>query len=525
MKRILFLFIALVVVMSATAWGQTTFTSTVTGGNWNAGATWVGGTAPSSATDIIIIADGATVTINATPITVASITVGQGISGILKFDGVAARAVTVSGDIFVATGASLAMQSSGTFTNTISLGGNLTNNGTFNMGSSSSTKNCTVTFTKNGDQTISGSGTVSFRTLVLSKTSVANKVIASTSVAFGTTNAMTFPNGTWEQSAGTLTTGTTQDISATGGILIDGTGSLIVPGSSAVSGSFTVNTSGTVTLGAGNNGLSTSGTGTISLTAGTINIGGKISVSSGTLTINGATVNIDPQTGSALAGSGNTFAISTSGNLTFTSGTVTIVYPNAATGAGEELKITTSGTVNISGSATFVLGNNLVPPSGTGDGFEINCSQANTLQNLTINSGSVACKTESANLTVKGTLTLTTGTLSIGAPIATGEGAWDVATNLILYNPITGTASNLLQSLNDTTSAPLSSIRIYGTASGINIPANIVSLNNLVLGNTAGTTLQNNLSIAGTLSDSVGTLNLNGFTLSYGSSSRLLKNS
>ncbi len=54
-------------------------------------------------TDNVIIADGNTVTIDQA-VTITNLTVGQGVSGRLTFDGVAARAVVVTGNITIAAG-------------------------------------------------------------------------------------------------------------------------------------------------------------------------------------------------------------------------------------------------------------------------------------------------------------------------------------------------------------------------------------------------------------------------------------
>src|SRR5665647_1326465 len=78
-------------------------TSTGAGGVWSSTGTWAGGIVPGTSDDVVI-ADGATVTIDVASITVASLTVGQGLSGVLTFDGVSARALTVTGNVTVAAG-------------------------------------------------------------------------------------------------------------------------------------------------------------------------------------------------------------------------------------------------------------------------------------------------------------------------------------------------------------------------------------------------------------------------------------
>src|ERR1051325_102412 len=92
-------FFLLLSVLASTA-GAVTSNGTG-GGLWSNPATWSGGVVPAGG-DPVIIANGDTVTIDtAVPAagSLASLTVGQGASGTLTFDGVAARAVSVSGNV------------------------------------------------------------------------------------------------------------------------------------------------------------------------------------------------------------------------------------------------------------------------------------------------------------------------------------------------------------------------------------------------------------------------------------------
>ena len=107
-----------------------TITSTTTGGLWSASTTWNGGVVPTAG-DNVIIADGATVTIDLSTPVLASLTIGT--SGILQYGIGGAWTVTVSGDVLVTQGAtfkSAPSSSSSTITNhSLVVGGNLTNNG------------------------------------------------------------------------------------------------------------------------------------------------------------------------------------------------------------------------------------------------------------------------------------------------------------------------------------------------------------------------------------------------------------
>lgn len=79
------------------------------------------------------------------------------INGILTFDGVNERNISARNITITSTG-SFITQSSGAFTNTLTLTGDLTNNGTFDMAKFGANLNCIVVFNKNGNQFISGSG-------------------------------------------------------------------------------------------------------------------------------------------------------------------------------------------------------------------------------------------------------------------------------------------------------------------------------------------------------------------------------
>jgi hypothetical protein len=99
----------------------------VASGNWSNPATW-GGSVPAN-TDDVTIADGTTVTIDQA-VTANSLTVGQGVSGVLQYDGTA-RAVTVTTSVTINTGGVFQTNTAGAQTgHSLSVGTNLTNNGT-----------------------------------------------------------------------------------------------------------------------------------------------------------------------------------------------------------------------------------------------------------------------------------------------------------------------------------------------------------------------------------------------------------
>lgn len=477
------LFLSIAVLVLATALQAGTITSTATGGKWSATATWVGGVVPG-ATDDVVIANGATVTIDAN-VTVASITVGQGTSGTLTFDNVAKRVVTVSGNVTVAAGGTFIAQTpisttgdlavtstsitnvassagvvagmnigtatgiaAGTtvasftantitlsvastnttaltgavfnmgYDDTLSVGGNLTNNGTFDMSRGNTAGICHVIFNKAGDQTISGTGaTTRFRSITLNKTAAANKVISSINVSAAGT-PLAFVAGTWEQNAGrfTATSGTigVGSASATScGLNIIGSGSFSIFSNLNIFGSLLVNTTDSLIVGSGGSKIDLTNIigASATFTKGTVVIYGKLATAAVTATtFNGANIIIDPKGFAAITGGTDYAFRSTTGTggtnpLTFTSGAITILNPNSTSSANPELAASSSVAPNISGTATFVLGQGASTVASAA-GFRINLNVAAALNNLTINTGTVGVALL-ANVTVKGKLTIT----------------------------------------------------------------------------------------------------------------------
>src|SRR4051812_32498940 len=84
------------------------------GGNWSSTATWSGGVVPTAADDVTI-ANGDTVTVD-TAAGALSLTVGQGVSGILNYIAAVANTLTVGGNVTVAAGGSILAPSTGTIT-------------------------------------------------------------------------------------------------------------------------------------------------------------------------------------------------------------------------------------------------------------------------------------------------------------------------------------------------------------------------------------------------------------------------
>jgi hypothetical protein len=483
-----------IVVVSSAAFAQIASNGSG-GGAWSSTATWSGGVVPTSGD--VTIANGDVVTIDQA-VTIANLTVGQGASGTLTFDGAAARSVSVSGNVTIATGGTFITQSTGTFTNTLSIGGNLTNSGTFDMSRGGTTFVCTVTFNKNGNQTVSGTGgTTRFNNITLNMgTSNANVLeISSSNFSAPSAGFVTFTNGTLKLSgsytlASKFFTSTSYSIPSTCGFwLNNSTVTVTGQGASPTNNGLIRITSGTYNMGTSSgNEMGNTATAQFKMEGGTFNASGrlKFSNSGGTFNMSNGTINITT-VGNA-SGTTPGFNVVAGASFTWSGGVMNLVQVNTAAG-GDYKNLCGSpsisgGTLNIGTSAT-----------ATNFTFAVQGAMPNTVLDNTTNNKSASLL---GNGNVYGNLTLNgTGTFTVGANI------------LFLQNPIAGTSGNL-------SAGSTSSIVITGSASGINIPSSVTALSNLTLDNTNGTVLQGLLTLSGTLALTSGTLTGSAANLTLG---------
>jgi hypothetical protein len=147
--------------------------STPTGGVWSSPATWAGGVVPTAADDVTISA-GATVIID-TAAAAKSVTVGEtgSISGVktifaegtlpagLRFGETGAFSLTVGADVTIGSNDSLTTGGGNANQHVLTIGGNLTNNGTFDLSTNDNQAAAMLVFTGNSDNTFGGTGAVS----------------------------------------------------------------------------------------------------------------------------------------------------------------------------------------------------------------------------------------------------------------------------------------------------------------------------------------------------------------------------
>src|SRR5262245_57371515 len=139
---------------------QAGISSTASGGLWSSPSTWAGGVVPGPGDNVTIV-PGSAVVID-TDAAAASLTIGDGTltPAVLTFDPLAARSLTIGGDLNIQNAvAMLTTPDTGTITDhTITVGGNLTNNGILDLSTNSNQAGAKLVFINDSSNTFGGNG-------------------------------------------------------------------------------------------------------------------------------------------------------------------------------------------------------------------------------------------------------------------------------------------------------------------------------------------------------------------------------
>ncbi|MBI4810954.1 MAG: hypothetical protein HY800_05855 [Ignavibacteriales bacterium] len=425
-------------------WASSTTWSISTDG----GATWSDAvnTPGTSASDTVLIRDAGTVTIN-TSTTIKKLTVGEGSSGVLQFDGTV-RTFIVTDDITIAINGTLQGPNSGSLTSILRMGGNLLNNGIFNMVTGSD-RLVDVTFNKNGNQTISGSGTTTFNRIVLDMgTSKANTLDIQSVITMAQASGsptLTLTNGTFKlSSASTIRPfgGTNTTIGSTAGYHLNhasaisnwgNQASLIVNGDLIIAnGTMTISVSGSA------NRLQVGSTGYVTISNGSLTLNGRLlaTTSGGVFNITNGTFEI--AAGGGVNSAGNSIFEVANNTFTMSGGTVSIASNNANT---------TLPDVNINQTGNPI----------TGGTFKITCGSSAKIITVSSNvpfydfqiqngSAAVTARLRNNTLQVANNLTITSGTLDAATNNIdiyikgnwSNSGAYSTGSNNVTFNGTSG---------------------------------------------------------------------------------------
>jgi hypothetical protein len=369
----------------------------------------------------------------------------------------------------------------------IALSGGWVNNGTFTERSG------TVSLNGVAPQAINGSS-LSFSTLTVNNTSgVSLNGNATIKSSLNLTNGSLALNATTTTLNGTITTTNGAIIGSPDANLICGGSGLAIQLPSVTLKDLTVNRANGVVM----NG-NTVVHGNLNLTS------GNLSVGSNRLTLNGPPItgtltNLVTTSGSGLTLGGTSSGVSIPGHLASLNNLTVDNLNGVSMNSGLTVSSLDLNNGNLSiGSNTLTLNGTVSRANGglsgttfsniiySGSGAAVLLPSC-TLNNLTVNRANGVIL--DGNIVTNGTVTLTSGNLTVGA------------NTLTLKNTVSGTASNLIA---DATS----SIIISGSASGINLHSGITQLNNLTLNNSNGSALAADIIVNGTLTLSSGSFNV-----------------
>jgi hypothetical protein len=490
--------------------------STPAGGLWSNTSTWVGGAVPAS-TDIVTIANGATVTIDAAA-NAYSLTVGQGASATLLFEPTTARTLTVAADIIVMNNASFTSGSGALTTHSIIAGGNLTNNGILDL--ASGTSGAGLSFNGGANSTFSGTGaTTNLYTLTGAKSALAQVIELNLSnfsvrgLSIAATGALLTSNtgtGTIKFSgtntfSGQLWSVAGYTIPATLGIWINNPNFTVtgLAGSPVLAGLFRM-TTGTYNIGTATENSMGFNTGSnITVEGGAINATGRFGVAAatnvisytqtaGTITV--CTIgNASGTLGSFDLGTSVSSAITISGGIIINQISATIDYRNQA-GAG--IAGVTGGTLQLGNAASGAakvfsirgVAPNLVLSNTSANhtaSFGTAVSYNNSSLNITINTGNIL-NLANAVFLFNGTTLTNNGTL-------THTGASSILyffnTVPILYTGtgvVTAPMTNFAMQTTSTVTIDPASPNIVAAAVRM-FSGNIINANKITIGNGGAT--------------------------------------
>jgi hypothetical protein len=373
--------------------------------------------------------------------------------------------LTLNSNLLIATGATFTVEGSGTATrtHTLTLNGNAVNNGNWIMCPVPNSPNfkAETIFSGAGLQTITGSGGVTrLYGVTLDKGNPLATVDCAVDIEISRVggSAMTYTNGTWDQSAGTLALdgcapATTQTITANGALHLTGSGNLSQQAGMVLNGGeLLLNTTGQAVIGTtGGHNLvyENSPNNRLTIVDGDLTVAGRVGVgatpgsivytqSGGTVVVGAVGIN-DP--------SRSTFDIGTGSSFTMSDGSLVLRNANTSNAPGRPADFTLNGTVATSGG-TVQFGDTQTSGSPI---FDYNVLASAALWNISVSSATATLRPRDPDsfLRLQGNL-INDGTVDAtqtrsGAPATTatvvfqGSGAADQS--------VLGNGSTTLQNL------------------------------------------------------------------------------
>lgn len=488
----------LLLALACSAASALTCTSVAGTNNWNVAATWTGAgncnRVPLAGDDVVISA-ASTTTLNANSNALASLTVNGTliVGSTLNVNSTAASSMTVNGTVTIgnnntarvidvngslAVAGVMAVLATSTATHTLTLGGSLTNTGTVNFGINGAGGRCNVTFNGTVNQTVSG--TVRFNLITINNTGGGGaNIVEFVSPMVVPAPFLTITNGVYKHSNATNITPWTAAVTlpAAGGFWLNGAATVTMNSNITLNGLLRVD-AGTLNVGNANNEniiLNNNAATAFEMNGGAVNIAGRLTSSAvngtGTFTLTGGTLTVGTVGNTLNNALGAPFFIGSATQFNQSGGTIVIQEPSTRA-TPEEYDVravsssVTGGTLQIGNASTaagmtfrvgsvapvfnfFINGTNnptatlrtglTVYGDWTNDGSftaagntvtfalagaqTIGGASATTFAGLTMNKSAAAnTVTVATSPTVTGTLTFTLGRIVTGGNLVTVSG-------------------------------------------------------------------------------------------------------
>jgi len=440
-----------------------------TGGNWNDTAAWVGGVVPIAGDTVDFTSTSGNLTVNVSTASLAGINFTN-------------------------------------YVNTITFNNNINVNTSVNLGTGGYTQAGASGLVINGTTTITSNGVTWSRTLSFSTgtQTLSDNLSVTGTVTFSST--VTMNSNTFNIGGNlTITSGGAGIISGTTNFVFNGTGTWNHTSSGQLRNNVTINTTGTLTLGANvyyNTGTLTYTTGTVDTTtnSSTLNINASTTLDTNGITWNNFTV----------LGTNPTITLLSNVNIT---GTLTFALSSGT------LNFTTGGNLfNATGNLSVVSGAINLP----NDLYVVNATLGVTTANPTINLNTIY---------ISGNLTTTSSGDCLGTTnvVLNGTGTWSNSSSGIITNNLTidtlGTitisgivryGARTLTHLSGNVITDDSTLFLgFNNAAGTQINTPYITWFNLTItGSTTTTTLLNNVYVSNVLSFNIsGANSVNGYSI------------
>lgn len=516
-KESRFLFLIAFVFFFANFFAQTTKTA-IANGNWDSPTRW-SPTGVPTITDNVVIPNGINIRIRNANAACNSLTVGAGTAATLQFRGNTARTLTVTNNITINANGAFDVRTASNTSHTLIIGGNIINNGKLDFMTDANSF-CNTIFSKNGSQTVSGTGTLTrFNHIVVNLGTAITNTVEITASNFAARNGfLNIINGTFKLSNPNLLSAACFSVAAT----IPATGRLFLNSpTSALSASANITCNGNITIASGTINVGNaanedliSNAGTLIMTGGVLNVAGKYNTTgaSSTFSMTGGTLNV-PVIGSTNATIAP-FDMNVAGSSFNMSAGIINILREGGTGA-QDLGFTNTG--GISGSVTG--GTLQVGTAVTPAGQVMKINSANLIGNLTLGSANATASLVTNPLNIFRNVLISSGVLNANNLDITLGGNW--TNNGGIFTPGTATttfSSTIAQSIFKAGGEIFNNITFTG--SGTKTFSSAVTSNSNVVINTGATvdvsTSNFQLSIAknftnnGAISTRSGTILFNG---------------